>query len=474
MSEVYDITILGAGSAGLLAAATAVGMGAKVLLVERAKMGGDCLNYGCVPSKSFLKSAHLAKHIAKSKDYGIHVGDTSVEIKAVVKRVGDVIGEIAPHDSIERFTSMGVDVVIGAGEILGAKQVKVNEQIYATKRIIIATGSSAYIPPIKGIENISYYTKETIFDIQVLPQKLIVLGAGPIGLELGQGFCHLGTQVDIVDRGKRVFSKDEPAVAGVMEKVFEQDGIRFHLNSTISALRKEGTDIVATVSSAGKEFEITGDAMLICSGRVPNTKGLGLEKIGIATNERGFICVDEKLSTSVKHIYACGDVRGKFLFTHSAGYEASVAVKNSLIGSFFKTGYSNIAWTTYTLPEVAHVGLKKSEAVDSGVFGAEYSINIDENDRAKAENDRYGFASVIVDKKGRVVGATIVGEKAGEMLPVYSLMVTQKLKLSAAMSMVLPYPTQGEILKALSIQAFKSGVKEWQRNLIKKIIRSKK
>ncbi len=474
MKKSYDLAVLGAGSAGLVAAITASGMGADVLLVEGHKMGGDCLNYGCVPSKSFLKASHLAHTIQKGANYGIHVKKPEVSLEQVMERVKSVIAEIAPHDSKERYESLGVDVVLGKASLASPHTVKVGEDKYEAKRIIIATGSRAFVPPVPGLDEVPYYTNQTIFDLKILPKHLIVLGAGPIGCELGQGFAHLGSHVTIIDRSKSLFSKDEPEVASVMETVFRQDGIDLYLQSELKKVSAQEGEAVVQFTQNTEEKICKGDVLLVALGRVPNTEDLQLAELGIKTNKRGFIEVNEKLQTSLSHIYACGDVRGKYLFTHTASYEAGIAVRNALVAARFKTNYANLAWTTYTVPEVAHVGYLKKQAEEEGLFGSELFLSIDKNDRAKAEDDRQGFIKVILDAKRRVIGASIVGEKGGEMLPVLSLMVSQKMKLSAAMSVMYQYPVQGEIVKSLAIEDFKRNVKPWQQSLLKKVIKGKK
>ncbi len=473
MKQAFDLAVLGAGSAGLVAAITASGMGAKVLLAEGRKMGGDCLNYGCVPSKTFLKAAHLAHAMQKSEAYGVKVGAPEVDLEQVMARVKAVIAEIEPHDSKERYESLGVQVVLGKATLLSNHTVCVNGEEYEAKRIVIATGSRALVPPVAGISEVPYYTNESIFDLKILPKHLIVLGAGPIGCELGQGFAHLGSRVSMIDRSARLFSKDEPEVAPILEKAFAEDGVELFLKSELKSVQKHKDDIVVHFIQNGEEKQCRGDVLLVALGRVPNTEELGLEKVGIQTNKRGFIEVNEKLQTSLEHVYACGDVRGKYLFTHTASYEAGIAVRNALVAPLFKVNYANLAWTTYTVPEVAHVGYLEQAAKEDGVFYKAVFLNIDENDRAKAEDDRRGVIKVILDAKRRVIGASIVGEKAGEMLAVLSLMVSKKVKLAAAMRVMYQYPIQGEIVKSLAIQDFKQHVKPWQQSLLQKVIKAK-
>ncbi len=467
----YDLIVIGAGSGGLVAAAIASGMGADVLLIENRKMGGDCLNYGCVPSKSFLKSAHLMKHIKNAQEYGIKIEGTQVSLKEIMQRVQSVIKEIEPHDSKERFESLGVKVIFGEGKLETQSSVRVENEVFSAKKIIIATGSTAMIPPIPGIEKIEYYTNENIFTMQELPKKLIVLGAGPIGLELGQGFANLGSDVTIIDKSDKIFGKDEPEVASIMQKALEDDGVNFYLGHSIKSFDKSANNYIVRIEKNGEEKEIAGDVILIALGRKPNTADLDLEKAGVKTNARGFIEVNKKLQTNVKNIYAIGDVRGKYMFTHSASYESSVAVKNALIAPLFKANYYNMSWATYTSPQVAHVGLLKQQAIENGLFHSEQFLKISDNDKAKAEDDRDGFIKIILDRKSCVIGATIVGEKAAEMIVQLSLMVTHKMKLSSVMSIIYQYPIQGESIKTMANNSFKENVKPWQKNLIKKIVK---
>ncbi len=474
MNKSYDLAVIGAGSAGLVAAITAQGMGAKVLLAEGRKMGGDCLNYGCVPSKTFLKAAHLAHSMRMSEAYGIQPVEPNVSLEQVMQRVKDVIAEIAPHDSEERYRSLGVDVLRENASFVSERRLQVGEQVYEAKRIIIATGSHAAVPPIQGLSQVPYYTNETIFEMKTLPKHLIVLGAGPIGCELGQGFAHLGSRVSIIDRSPRLFSKDESEVAPIMEKVFLQQGINLHLQSNLQEIHQEQDGIVVKYIQDGENKTCKGDALLLALGRVPNTENLCLQQVGIQTDKRGFISVNSKLQTNLPHVYACGDVRGKYMFTHMASYEAGIAVRNALVAARFNVSYKNITWTTYTLPRVAHVGFGKKQAEEAGVFSSELMLAIDANDRAKAEGDRDGFVKVILDAKRRVIGASMVGEKADEMLPVLSLMVSKKMKLSAALSVIYAYPVQGEIIKSLAVQDFKNHVKPWQQSWLKKIIATKR
>ncbi len=468
----FDLIVIGGGSAGLVAASAGAGMGASVMLCESSLMGGDCLNYGCVPSKTFLRSAHLAKEIKESKKYGIDAKFTA-NLAEVSRRVSKIISDIAPHDSKERFEGLGVCVIEGAGVVTGRREVSVNDKKYTARRIIISAGSEPFVPPIEGISAVPYYTNKTIFALEKMPKHLITIGGGPIGLELSQGFANLGCSVSIIDTNDKLFKKDEPEVADIMEKVLVEDGVSLHLNSEVSSISGVDGDISVKIKCKGDEKIIKGDALLVATGRVPATEKLISDAVPIKRDKRGFIKVDSYLRTSIPGIYACGDVIGGYMFTHAAGYEASVAVKNALVFEMFKKNYSNIAWTTYTSPAVARVGLSEEEARKNGKFGSFEMVSIPTNDRGRAEGEETGFLKVILDKKGVVIGATILSKHADEMLPALSLMVTEKIKLSAAMSVIYQYPIIGEVLKTAALQSFKKGVKDWQRGLLQKIIKLK-
>ncbi len=466
----YDIAIIGAGSGGLVVASAAASLGAKVLLVENRKMGGDCLNYGCVPSKTFLKSAHLAAAMRKADNYGFSKPKFDTSLKDIMQRVKSVIAEIEPHDSKERFEGLGVDVKFGKGKLVSQTEISIDGEIYQTKKIVVSTGSSAMVPPIKGLDTVRYRTNEDIFELETLPKRLVVLGAGPIGLELGQGFAHLGSEVSVVDRLDKLFVKDEPEASPIMEKQLERDNVKLYLSSEIKEITKQGDEIVVKISTNQQDIDIVCDELLVALGRTPNTKDIGLEQVGVKTDKRGFIEVNDHLQTNIKNIYACGDVRGKFLFTHAAGYEAGIVVKNALIFNMFKTSYHNMAWTTYTIPQVAHVGLLEEQAKQLGIFKQSYILPISANDRAKADDDREGYAKVIIDNKGVVVGGSIVSDKAGDLLPLFSMMVSKKMKLSSAMSLRYQYPIQSEIISSLALIDFKNSAKPWQMKLLKRIV----
>jgi len=463
----YHIIIIGAGSAGLTIASGAAGLGAEVALLENHKMGGDCLNYGCVPSKTFLRTAHLAKDISRAEEFALDASFKKPDLKAIMGRVKSVIAEIEPHDSKERFESLGADVFLGESKFIDHHTVEIDGKTISGKKIVIAAGSTARIPDLPGLKEVSYLTNKTIFDLEVLPEHLIIIGGGPIGLELGQGFRHLGSRVTILDRNDLLFPKDDPEVWDVMKKVLTEDGVELCLKCAVSSLSQKGNDISVEIKQGDELKVITGDALLVSAGRVPQTEGLGLDKIGVETDKRGYVITNKKLQTSVKHIFAAGDITGPFQFTHMAGYQGGKVVPNAILGLGQKVSYNAVPWTTYTKPEVAHVGYTQPWAEKLGIYRESMIFQLDEIDRAKAENDRDGFLKLILGNKGRIIGATLVADKAGEMIPLASMAISKGMKASAFASLIFSYPTEAEIFQRVSFNYLKRSFKDWMKKIIK-------
>lgn len=463
----YHIIVIGAGSGGLVVAAGAAGLGAKVALVEAEKMGGDCLNYGCVPSKTFLRSAHLAADIRKAGVYALEAELRPVDLGKVMGRVRSIIGEIEPHDSVERFEGLGVKVFKGKGVLVDRHTVRAGGIVLTARYIVLATGSDAYIPPISGLDGVPFITNRTVFRLEALPRHLIVLGGGPIGCELGQGFRQLGSQVSLVDKSDRLFTKDDPEVGPLMCKRFEDEGMNLHLGASIVSVRQEEQEIIVTFEKNGAKEEIRGDLLLVALGRKPVTEGLGLENCGVETDGRGYIRTNRKLQTNIPNIYACGDVAGPYQFTHMAGYQAGVVLRNTIFRLGAKTDYSAVPWTTYTRPEVAHVGYTEPWAQSLGLFQKKITVPLADLDRAKAENDREGFLKLILGKKNRIIGATLVGDKAGEMIPLAALALKQKLSAGAFMNLVFSYPTEAEIFSFAGRSLVKESFTAGKQKLVK-------
>ena len=443
----YDVAVIGAGSAGLVAASGCARLGAKVLLVEKDRMGGECLNSGCVPSKTFLKCARLAASIRNSASFGLRAFIIDGDIGGVMNRVKSVIESAAPRDSRKRYEELGVRVVMGEGFLKSPHILLAAGREYRVKKVVIATGSQPLVPKIAGLDKVTFYTNENIFDIADLPKHLIVLGAGPAGVELGQGFRQVGSGVTLVDMAPRLFMKDEPEAAALMEKRFKAEGIKLALSSKITGVSSRPGEIIVTAERNGRREEITGSHLLAALGRVPSSANLGLENAGIAFDKRGYITVDETMRTSAKNIYACGDVTGPYLFTHMASYQAEIIVRNIFLPFKAKVDYSAVPWVTYTLPEVAHAGYTESEAAAKKLFGESVLVDLKETDRALTEGEEEGFLKLILDKRNRVIGVTVVSAKAGEMIAPALLAVKKRLKATEFRSLIFPYPTESEIYK---------------------------
>jgi pyruvate/2-oxoglutarate dehydrogenase complex dihydrolipoamide dehydrogenase (E3) component len=465
----YHIIVLGAGSAGLFIAAGASALGAKVALIEADKMGGDCLNTGCVPSKAFKKCARLAKGIQNTKEFGIEASITKTDINKVMNRVKSVIKSIEPHDSKEHCEKLGVDVILRKGQFIDKNSIKVNDKIITANSIVIATGSEPYIPNIKGLNDVQYFTNKDIFDIKKLPSHLIVLGGGAIGLELGQGFRFLGSKVTIIDILPHIFSRDDLDVAPLIEKRLRNDGIDLILDTKIIEVKSNGSDIIVVIEKNGKLEELSGDSLLVAVGRSPVTDGLGLDKVGIKTKKNGNIKTNLKMQTSIKNIYACGDVTEPYHFTHVAGYQASIALKNIIFKLGAKADYSVLPWTTYTSPEVAHVGYTEQQAKSLNIYKDSITSDLADNDRAIINEDTEGFAKLVIGKNGRIIGSTVVGENAGEMIPVITLAIKKKLTPVALLGILFSYPTEAEVFLYASLKKLNSSLKPWHKKLIKSI-----
>ena len=465
----YHVIVIGGGSAGLTAASGLASFGAKVALVEKGKMGGDCLNSGCVPTKTFLKSAHLASMIKRSGEFGLKAGLEGVNFPKVMERVRAVIGEIAPHDSKERFVSLGVDVIEGEAVFVDSHTVSSGGRNITAKFVVIASGSRPMVPPIPGLKETPYLTNENIFELQTLPKHLVVLGGGPIGLEMSQGFRHMGSEVSVIDMLPSLFPKDDPEVAPLMEKKLTGEGIKFYLGAKITAVRGKDKDITVTIEKNGSAIEINGDALLVALGRAPDTGAMALEKAGVLADKRGYIPADLRMRTNIHNIFTCGDVTGPFQFTHMAGYQAGIVVRNIILPFPAKAEYSAVPWTTYTVPEVAHAGYTEPWAKQAGLFKNSVMYSLSENDRAKAEGDTDGFIKLIIGKGGKLIGVTIAGQKAGEMIALATLAVKNKLSASIFAEIIFPYPTESEIYKFASYEILKRSLKPWMKTLVKNV-----
>lgn len=410
-------------------------------------MGGDCLNTGCVPSKALLAAGHAAQNARRADRFGIKTGKVSANGKKVFQHVRNVIAKIEPNDSIERFEGLGVNVIQGEGRFVGPDTVQVGDQKVVAAKFVIATGSSAFVPLIKGIEDLDVLTNENVFELGQVPDHLIVIGGGPIGCELAQAFRHLGSEVTILEMFK-IMPKDDPELVRVVRNRLLEDGIVLH--EGIKVVRAQGTvEAPEIVVEDGDEREhiIAGTHLLVSAGRRPNVMGLGLEHAGVDFSPKG-IEVDQRLRSSNKRIFAIGDVAGGFQFTHVAGYHAGIVIRNVLFKLPAKTKLDHVPWVTYTDPELSQAGLTEAQArVKYGEAIKVLTWEFAENDRAQAELDTEGLIKVVTSAKGKILGAGIAGPRAGELIAPWVLAMEQGLKIGAMASTIAPYPTLGEVSK---------------------------
>ena len=440
-----DVCVIGAGSAGLSAAAGAAQLGARVVLIERGEMGGDCLNTGCVPSKSLIAAAHAAHAYRTASEFGVGEGlEPIVDFPLVHQHVHGVIASIAPHDSVERFESLGVTVLKGSAAFVSPTEVVAGSHRIRARRFALATGSRAFVPPVDGLRELEPLTNENIFDLRERPDHLLIVGGGPIGLEMAQAFRRLGSEVTLVDVGT-ILPRDEPEAAALVRARLRIEGITLHENAKLVDPKRSETGIAATIESAMMSEPVVASHILVAAGRRPNIEGLGLEVAGIETGPKG-VKVDSRLRTTNRRVFALGDVAGGPQFTHIAGYHGGIFIRNALFGIPAKADYSALPWVTYLDPEVAHVGLTEAEARKTHRNVSIISQSFEEIDRAQAEKRTEGFIKLVLDGS-RVLGVTIVAPHAGEMISLWGLVISGKVPLSAVASMIAPYPTLAEISK---------------------------
>jgi dihydrolipoamide dehydrogenase len=455
----YNMVVIGAGSAGLVSAYIAAATKAKVALVEKHKMGGDCLNTGCVPSKALIRSAKLLSHIARSKEIGIAEASARFDFADVMNRVQRVVTAIEPHDSIERYTGLGVECVQGTAKISSPWTVEVQTaagpKTLTTKNIVIAAGARPFVPPIPGLAEVGYLTSDTVWSLRELPRRLVVLGGGPIGSELTQAFARLGSQVTQVEMLPRIMIREDPEVSAMVKKKFEAEGVRvltehkakqFVVENGEKVLVAERKDEHGTV----QDVRIPFDAVLVAVGRVANTAGYGLEELGIGVTRARTVETDDYLQTIYPNIFAAGDVAGPYQFTHTASHQAWYAAVNALFGTFrrFKADYRVIPWATFTEPEVARVGLNETEAKEKNVPYTATVYGIDDLDRAIADEEAHGLVKVLTQPgTDKILGVTIVGEHAGDLIAEYVLAMKHGLGLNKILGTIHIYPTLAEANK---------------------------
>lgn len=445
-----NLIVIGAGSGGLVAAYIAAAVKAKVILVEKDLMGGDCLNTGCVPSKALIKAAKVAHQTRNAQHLGINA-QPEIDFAKVMQHVKGAVKQIEPHDSVERYTSLGVDCVQGEAEIISPYEVRVNGKVLAAKNIIVATGAAPSVPPIEGLDTINYLTTDTVWNLTQLPNRLVIAGGGPIGCEMAQAFARLGSQVTVVQRGDQLLPKEDADVAEFALNTLRNEGVEVLLNAELTAVAAGDGKSVLTISQNENTQHLECDQLLLALGRTPRLQGFGLENIGVAISEQGKLLVDRFLRTSIPTVYACGDVIGPYQFTHAASHQAWYASVNALFGGFksFSVDYSALPWVTFTDPEIARVGASEMDLKKRGVHYEVTRYSLAELDRAIAEGEAHGFVKVLTEEgKDRILGAVIVGSHGGEMITEFVSAIKHGKGLNAILGTVHSYPTWSEANKA--------------------------
>jgi len=439
-----NVVVIGAGSAGLVASLITAGAKAKVVLIEKHKMGGDCLNTGCVPSKAIIRSGRIMSYIKRAKEFGIDGGSGKVNFPEVMARVQGVIKTIEPHDSVERFTSLGVDVELGDAFIESPYSVKVNDRTITTRSIILATGARPLVPPIPGLEEIDYLTSDSIWSLEELPERLLVVGGGPIGCELAQAFSNLGSEVTQVDMAARIMPREDEDVSEIVSQAFERQGIRLLTSHKLLKFGKgDGCDYMEA-DYAGATVRVEFDRVLLAIGRKANVEGFGLENLSLNLTPQGTVEVNEYLQTSMPNIFACGDVAGPYQFTHMASFQAWFASLNAMLGGLWrsKTNYNVVPWATFTDPEVARVGLSEQDAQEKDIDYELTRYEMDHHDRSLADGEAHGFIKVLtVPGKDKILGVTIVGYHAGELIGEFVFAMTHGMGLKKISAVTHIYPT---------------------------------
>ena len=420
-----DLCVIGAGSGGLSIAAGAVQMGASVILIEQSRMGGECLNTGCVPSKALLAAAARGDDFAAAYDH-----------------MRQVIAAIEPHDSAERFRGLGAHVVFGKAQFVARRFLEVGDTSVTARRFIVATGSAPVIPSIPGLDSVPYFTNETLFDSAPEPRHLLVLGGGPVGVEMAQAYRRLGAEVTLVE-GKRLLGRDDPELVPIVRAQLIEDGVTIHEETTVTAVEADGAGIALTCGSGDASLRLSGSHLLVAAGRRPKIEGLGLEDAGVVLND-GVPLIDARMRTTNKRIFAIGDVVGPYRFTHTASYQARIVITNALFRLPARVRYDAVPWVTYTDPELAHVGLSEAEARAKGNEVRILRFPFEENDRAIAEGATRGLVKVVATRRGRVLGASIVGAHAGELILPWVLAVKYRLGVGKLAQAIVPYPTLSE------------------------------
>ena len=450
----YHLVVIGAGTAGLVTAAGAAGLGAKVALIERSLMGGDCLNYGCVPSKGLIASAKAMKHVQSAGDFGVRLnGEPTFNFPAAMERMRKLRAGISHHDSAQRFKDLGVDVFLGQGTFIDSETVEVEGQLLKFKKAVIATGARAATPPIPGIDSVSYLTNETVFSLTERPGRIGIIGGGPIGCELAQTFARFGCEVHQFEKASHLLSREDEDAAAIVQNSLINDGVQLKLSSTVKELKQSGEVKSIVYEIHGETHEESFDEILLSVGRQPNVEGLNLEAVGVDYNAKTGVIVNDYLQTTNKNIFAAGDICFPYKFTHAADYLARNVIRNSLFLGRAKASSLVIPWSTYTAPEVAHVGISEREAREQGLEIDTYQQELVEVDRAILDGVSEGFVKIHTPKgKGTILGATIVAPHAGDLISEITLAMVNGIDLGGISNTIHPYPTQADAIRKIGDQ----------------------
>jgi len=449
-SQHFELCVIGAGSSGLSLVAGAAQLGYSTVLIEKAEMGGDCLNTGCVPSKALLKAGKAAQSFRDSDKFGVKSQEPEIDFAAVKQHVSSVIKTIEPHDSQERFEGLGATVIREEAKFIDENTIQAGDQTITAKYIVICAGSRAFVPPIKGIETNKIYTNENIFDLTEKPEHLIVIGGGPIGIEMAQAHRRLGCKVSIIDMFS-IMANDDPELVEVVRKQLEKEGIDLYEGTQVESISHAKDTVTVYLKKGNESFNIKGSHLLVATGRQANSDKLDLEKAGVEFDRKG-IKVDARLRTNKKHIFAAGDIAGGPQFTHIAGYHAGIIIRNICFKMPAKVDYSALPWVTYADPELANTGLTHKQAIEKLGDDQVKTISwpFEENDRAQCEKSTAGLIKITALKNGKILGAGIVGPHAGELIGVWGLAISKGMKLKDITGMISPYPTFGEINKRVA------------------------
>ncbi len=460
----YHLVVVGAGTAGLVSAAAAAGLGATVALVERHLMGGDCLNVGCVPSKGVIRAARAWHDATAARPaFGGPATSGQGSFTAAMERMRRIRADISPIDGAPRYRDLGVDVFLGNGRFVSQDALEVDGAILRFRRAIIATGARAAAPPIPGLEQAGYHTNETIFSLTELPRRLVVIGAGPIGCELAQSFARFGTEVTVLNSAPHILPREDADAAAIVQRTMEREGVRLLHRAKVTRVERRGGERVIQVQVEDRLEQVAGDELLVAVGRAPNVEGLGLEAAGVGYDARG-VTVDDRLRTSNRRIYAVGDINGKFQFTHNSDFQARYAIQNALFFGRKRASTLVMPWCTFTSPEIAHVGMYEADARAAGHEVETLTIPLEENDRALLDGEEDGFLRVHL-KRGtdRILGATLVAEHAGDMISEITVAMVNGVGLSGVGAAIHPYPTQAEV--------FRKAADTWRRGKLTPLVR---